>query len=165
MNSYLNLLVAFQDDWDSELWQNQAQYNCCMGHSHSTKVENHCLMIYFALYTSVYDQISPCNCSIFSHNISLSEILGQATYRTWWKHFDQLCCTYSFFCVLTCFHCSDCHQPLSSSFIDMCVRRTDPGTFRATHTLSDSGLSRASIPFPFLISDFVICLTVPINPV
>jgi len=45
-------------------------------------------MIHFTLNTSVYEQISTCDCSIFAHNISLSEIFGQATYTTWWRHID-----------------------------------------------------------------------------
>jgi len=55
-------------------------------------------MIHFPRYTSVYEQIFTCNCSIFSHNISQSEILSQATYRTWGKHIDLFCPTYS--CLL-----------------------------------------------------------------
>jgi len=54
-------------------------------------------MIHFAHFTSVYEPISTCDCSIFSHKISLSEILGQPTYRTWWKHDDSFCPTFDCF--------------------------------------------------------------------
>jgi len=54
-------------------------------------------MIQFAHHTSVSDQIFTWDCSIFSHNISLSEILGHATYRTWWQHIDPFCPTCSWF--------------------------------------------------------------------
>jgi len=54
-------------------------------------------MLHFASYTSVYEQLSSGDCSLFSHNISLTDILSQATYRTWWKHIDPICPTFSCF--------------------------------------------------------------------
>jgi len=45
----------------------------------------------------LYEQISSCDCSLFSHIISLSEIVGQVIYRTWWKHIDPICPTFSGF--------------------------------------------------------------------
>jgi len=52
-------------------------------------------MIHFACYTSVYQQIVTCDCSLFCHNDSLCYILGQATYRTWWKTYWPIWPTYS----------------------------------------------------------------------
>jgi len=54
-------------------------------------------MIHFACYTSVNEQIFTCKWSIFSHNISLSEILHQATTRTCCKPIDQFCPTFTQF--------------------------------------------------------------------
>jgi len=98
MNNYLYLLVPFQQDWDSALWRSRAQKSSWTGRSHSTNIDILGWIIHLACYTSVYKQISTCDRLIFSQNISLCEILGQATYRTWWKHIDPFCPTFS--CVL-----------------------------------------------------------------
>ena len=60
-------------------------------------------MIHFVCYISVYQSIFTCDCSLFSHNITLSEILCQATYRTWWKYIDPFCPTFSCFLYSTLF--------------------------------------------------------------
>lgn len=55
-------------------------------------------MIHFDRYTSVYQAIVTCNCTPYSHNDSLCNILGQATYRIYWQH---LCIFWvTFTCVL-----------------------------------------------------------------
>jgi len=78
-------------------------------------------MIYFARYTSVDEQSFTCDCSIISHYISLSEILGQATYRTWWKHIDPFCPTFSCFLYSSLFPfqwpSSTPLQPVSLMFV------------------------------------------------
>jgi len=78
-----------------------------MGHSHFTNIEIPWYIIHFTRYTSVYEQICTCNGSIFSHNTSLSEILRQATYRTWWKHIDHSALPFLVSFVPRSFHCSD----------------------------------------------------------
>jgi len=77
--NYFDLLVGILPDWDTALWQSWAQKYSCTGHCHATKIDISCWMIHFASYISVYEQIFTCGCSILSHNISPSEILGQAT--------------------------------------------------------------------------------------
>jgi len=54
-------------------------------------------MIHFTHYTSVYQPIFTCNCSLFTHTISVSDILSQSTYRTWWNHIDPFWPTFSCF--------------------------------------------------------------------
>jgi hypothetical protein len=45
-------------------------------------------MFLFAYYASMYYPICTCDCSIFSHNIPLNEVLSQSTSRTLWKYID-----------------------------------------------------------------------------
>jgi len=97
MNDYLDLLVPFLTDWDSALCQSQAQYYSCMGPSHAIKNFTSCWIIHFACYTCVYEPIFTCDDALFSRNISLCDILSQATYRPWWKHIDPFCPTVSCF--------------------------------------------------------------------
>jgi len=68
-----------------------------MGLSQSTKIDTSVWIPHLASYRFLYEQISSWDCSLFSRNISLSEILSQAIYRTWWKHIDPICPTFSCF--------------------------------------------------------------------
>jgi len=78
-------------------------------------------IIYFPRYTCVYEQLSSCDCQLLSHIISQSEILGQATYRTWWKHIDPISPTFSCFPYSSMYplHCQSSVpvQPVSISSV------------------------------------------------
>jgi len=91
---------VFLSDWESARWKSWAQYYFCTGLSHSTKIDISVWISHFGSYSYIYEGISSCDCTVFSQNISQSEILGQVTYRTWWKHIDPICPTFS------CFPCS-----------------------------------------------------------
>ena len=86
----LNLLVVFLSDWDLDLWQSRVeQHSCtvysCMNNNNISGQKIHC-----ACNTSVYQPIFTRYCSLFAHNISLTETLGEATYSSSWT-FDTLC--------------------------------------------------------------------------
>jgi len=49
----------------------------------------------FARYTSVYYLIFTSDWSIFCHNTSQNEILGQTAWRIWWTYMDPFCPTIS----------------------------------------------------------------------
>jgi len=87
-----------------------------MVRSFSTNIEIRCYIVHFAWNTSVYEQTSTYDCSISSHDISLSEILCQRIYRTWGTHIDLICSNFLVVFVPTCSHCSDRHQCLFSFF-------------------------------------------------
>ena len=95
VHHYLNSLGAFLPDSGSALLQSQGQSSSCMGRSHSNNIDTSCWVMHFTRYTSVYQPIFTCNCSLFSHNGSLCHILDQATYRTWWEHIDLFWLTFS----------------------------------------------------------------------
>jgi len=97
INIHLNWLVTYLSDWDSTCWQRSARLYSCTGLSHSTKIDLSLWKSHFTSYSLLYEQLSSWDCSLFSHDISLSEILGQATYRTWWKHIDPICPTLFWF--------------------------------------------------------------------
>ena len=94
-------------------------------------------MIHLACYTPAYEQLSTSNCLIFSHNTSLSEILGQATYRTCCKHIDPICPTFCCFryyslCSLqwlssTIFQPGSVTSVLALSIWEHLKRHTKPG--------------------------------------
>ena len=96
-SNYVNSVTAFLSDWESASWQSRAQKYSCTGLSHFTKIDTSVWILYFASYIYLYEQISSSHCSAFCRDISLSEILGQATYRTWWKHIDTIRPTFAFF--------------------------------------------------------------------
>jgi len=97
INLYFDFLFAYLSDWDSIQWQCRAECYSCTRHSHSTKTDISLRILHFTCYSFIYEQISSCDCSIFSHNISLSKILSQAIYRTWWTDIDPICPTVSCF--------------------------------------------------------------------
>jgi hypothetical protein len=94
-SNYLNSAIPFLSNQESASWKSWAEKYSCMGLTHSTKIDTSVWIQYFTSYRFLYEQISSCDCSVFSSNISLSEILGQATYTTWWKHIDPICPTFS----------------------------------------------------------------------
>jgi len=93
----LNSVTAFLSDWESASWQSRAQKYFRTGLTHANRIDTSVRIRYFACYRFLYEQVSSYNCSAFSRNISLSEILGQAPYSTWWKHIDPICPTFSCF--------------------------------------------------------------------
>jgi len=102
----------------------------------------------------VYEQLSSWDCSLFSYNISVSEILSQATYRTWWKHIDPIYPTFSLFPLLLLVSIAlTVINTFSGSFINLHVGRINPGTFGAAHTTCCSGLSEALMPLHRSTSD------------
>ena len=68
----------------------------------------------FACCITVYEQIFTCNCSLFYQNISLSELLGQATYRSRCKIVDPCCPTFAHFPYSCSF---PLHWPSRSTFL------------------------------------------------
>ena len=72
-------MVAVQPDWDLALWQSWAQQYSSTGRSHPVKIYISCQMIHIVRYIFVYQPTFSRDCSVFSHNISLTEILGQTT--------------------------------------------------------------------------------------
>jgi len=115
-NNYTNAVIAFMSDWEAACWKSRAQKYSCMGHSHSTKNDTSVWILHFTNNRFLYEQISWCNCSVFSRNISLTEILDHTTYITWWKHIDSICPTFSCFPYSSLFHCTDGYQPCFSVF-------------------------------------------------
>jgi len=96
-NNHLDSVVAFLSACESACWQSCAQKYSCLGLSHSTTTDTSVRILHFASYRFLHEQISSFDCSLFFHSISLSEILNQATYRTWWKHIDPIGPTVSCF--------------------------------------------------------------------
>jgi len=121
MHDYLNLLIAFLTEWDSACGNSRAQSHSRTDRSHFIKTLISCWVIHSARYTSVDPPIFKCDSSFFSLNISLSEILGQATYRTLWKHSDPFCPTFSCFPFSSLFSLhwlsSTAAQPVSLTFM------------------------------------------------
>jgi len=154
MNNYLDLLVAFQPDLYSALWQSRAWEYSCMGHSHYTKIDISCWIIHFTRNTSVYAQLFTCDCSIFFHNISLSEILGQAIYRTWWKHNDLFCPTFCYNPYSSLFRLQWLSSTTFQPFWLTCLFcRMNVGTFGVALGFGCSAHSGASMPCSSSISD------------
>jgi len=113
----------------------------------SDQIYTSCQIIHFASYASVYEPIFTCDYPIFSNNISLHQILGQTTWRTWWKYIDTLCPRLS---------CSPCFLLVSivltvintnsACFCDLRVGWINPGTFSAALTSRSSACSGSSSP-------------------
>jgi len=101
MHTYFTLLAAFLNDCDSALWQSGAPWYSCMGHCWYIEIYVSLWNMHFAHYRLVYQQIFRCDFFQFSNDISVSEILSEVTWRTWWKHIDLFFPTvlfpYSFF--------------------------------------------------------------------
>lgn len=87
-----------------------------MGLFHSKKIDLSVWLSHFASISFIYEQLSSCDCSVLSQNISQCEIFGHAKYRIWWKHIDTICPTvsgspHSILCWL--------HRQSSTCFLDV----------------------------------------------
>jgi len=154
MNSYLHLISCLSARLNLSPLAKPSRVIVLHGSLSFHPIETSCWMIQFARHTPIYDQIFVCDCWICSHIISLSEILGRATYRTWCHHIDPFCRTFSCFLyssLVPLWWLSS--TPIPECFIDLRFGRINPQTFAAAPTSRFSWLSGASMPSPRWIWD------------
>jgi hypothetical protein len=147
-------------NWESALWQSQAQKYSCTGLSHSTKIGISVWILHFASNRFLHEQISSCECSLFSRNIYLCGMLGYAMYTTWSKPIDPMCpiCVVSL--IPPCFCCTDSYQLFFSLFHWLLCWPNRSWNIRChTHKMVDWAFrSRAAIAMIYV--RFIICVTV-----
>jgi len=113
----LSQFVVSVSNWDSAIWQSRAQNHSCSVHTDMPKNGVSHQMIYCAWYTSFYQLIFTSYCSPITHNISLTETLGQATKESWSTK-DVLCAT---LCSLLCSSMFVLHWPSPTAFLPISV--------------------------------------------